>query len=475
MTPLHDGFPIQPDPALVAVPVGRTRCAAAQAPAVWQHCLALVWAFLTGITLAGAAMAQTTTSLPASTVADAGQRFASVLRLRGEVSATSTDGTQVRVLRPGDRVYVGERVHAGGSSEAVLRTEDAGLLAVRPGGVFLAERYAAEGKPTDNLSLRILTGSVRMITGWIGHSNRAGYRVQTPSATIGIRGTDHEPFVITPELASNLSQAEGTYDKVNRGGTTLDANGNRLDIAPGRVGFVRASRPATTRSLLTVLLPVLLDRVPGFFVPGEFDAELDQLSQRQDEESLRLLDEFRRTGAPGTGSSSGSSPAVAGIPPPAAAVSAPAASASPAAEPVRRGTNSCGANAVARTWLAQFDRAILRRNAAGVLQLFAEDAQLQATVRLQDGSTSTIDIGREAFVQSTLSAIAGLTDYRQRRVSTEGWPRDAGDCSRIGVRSVVIEQGRQAGSPYRFEATEDYLLERRAGKWLAVRAATTQR
>jgi hypothetical protein len=39
---------------------------------------------------------------------------------------------------------------------------------------------------------------------------------------------------------------------------------------------------------------------------------------------------------------------------------------------------------------------------------------------------------------------------------------------------VVIEQGRQSGKPYRFESLEEYLLELRAGKWLAIKAETTQ-
>ena len=67
----------------------------------------------------------------------------------------------------------------------------------------------------------------------------------------------------------------------------------------------------------------------------------------------------------------------------------------------------------------------------------------------------------------------GLTDYKQRRVWTEGKPLAAA-CDRIGVRSVVIEQGRQSGKPYRFEALEDYVLELRAGKWLSIKAETTQ-
>jgi hypothetical protein len=42
------------------------------------------------------------------------------------------------------------------------------------------------------------------------------------------------------------------------------------------------------------------------------------------------------------------------------------------------------------------------------------------------------------------------------------------------VRSLVIEQGRQGGTPYRFESIEEFVLERRAGEWLAVAAETMQ-
>ena len=422
----------------------------------------------------GTALAQDTAA-----AINTGQRFGAILRLRGEVSATTADGSQVRALREGDRVFVGERVNASAASEAVLRTEDAGLLAVRPGSSFLAERFVAEGGASDSLSLRLFAGSIRMITGWVGRSNRAGYRVLTPSATIGIRGTDHEPFVMTADLAGRLAQPEGTYDKVNRGGTTLDANGNRLDIEPGRVGFMRVNRAATTRSLLTVLLPVLLERVPDFFVAGAFDAEMDQWSARSDEESQRLLDEFRR---------SGNSPNAAVAPPAAVAVAgsatAPASAGNQAPapgapvlspRPAGRAPDSCGAATIARHWLAQFDRAVARRRVPDILPLFATNAQVQATVRTQDGSSTTVTVERDAFVQSTVDAIAGLSDYRQRRMGTDAWADSATACHRINVTSTVIEQGRQGGQPYRLEATEQYLLERQGGKWVAVRAAATQR
>jgi hypothetical protein len=39
---------------------------------------------------------------------------------------------------------------------------------------------------------------------------------------------------------------------------------------------------------------------------------------------------------------------------------------------------------------------------------------------------------------------------------------------------VVVEQGKQSGKAYRFESLEQYSLELRSGKWIAVKAETTQ-
>jgi hypothetical protein len=38
-----------------------------------------------------------------------------------------------------------------------------------------------------------------------------------------------------------------------------------------------------------------------------------------------------------------------------------------------------------------------------------------------------------------------------------------------------IEQGRQSGKPYRFESIEEYVLARRGGLWLAIKAEAMQR
>ena len=404
--------------------------------------------------LMGSPLPSHSASAPESRAAsgEPGKRFATVLRVRGEVVASGGSSGKARQLREGDAVYVGERVRAPALAEAVLKTEDAGFIAIRPNTEFVAERFAADDKPTDSLAVRLLTGSLRVISGWIGRTNRSGHQVVTPTATIGIRGTDHEPYVLSAELATTTGNREGTYDKVNRGGTTMQVGENKLDIDAGRVGFARAAAAAKEtrpgfreRALMTILLPVLLDKVPNFYVPGEFDAELDRYSQTVDQDSLRQLEQRRKAPA-----------------------AAPAAVA-PAAE--------CGPTTIAKAWLGQLDAAIVRRDASAIVAMFAPEAAVRATVRGNDGAMTSVDLGREELAQSTVAAMKGLKGYKQRRVWIEGKladPAAGAACDRISLKSVVIEQGRQSGKPYRFESLEEYVLELRAGKWLAVKAETTQ-
>jgi hypothetical protein len=381
------------------------------------------------------------------------KRYATVWKVRGDVAASGAPGSngKERKLRVGDTVLVGENVRSSAQGEVVLKTEDAGVVAVRPKSEFVAERFAAEDKPTDGFTVRLLSGSLRLISGWVGHTNRAGSTVKTSTATVGIRGTDHETYVLSAEMAQATANKEGTYDKVNRGGTTLSVEDGSVDIEPGKVGFVRAAKKSGVkeRGLLTLLLPVLLDKVPSFFVPGEFDTELDRYSQTADQEGLRLLEQRRKGGST-------------------------AAAATAAVAP----DCNAGATATAKTWIGQFDSAIARKDAKAIMALFSADATVRATVRTQDGNTATLDLDRDELAQSSIAALKDLKDYQQRRVTIEGKPANtAGStaCSRITVSSVAIEQGVQSGKPYRFESLEEYVLEQRGGKWLAIKAETTQK
>ena len=358
--------------------------------------------------------------------------FGVVWRIKGDVTATSADN-KVHALREGISVYVGESIHTSKTGEAVIKSDDGGVVGIRPGTDFLLEQFSAEGKKTDHMVLRLLQGSLRVITGWIGQVNRGGEKIVTPTATIGIRGTDHEPYVLTADMASGTEYKAGTYDKVNRGKTSLGEVDNSLEIEPGRVGFARQPK-FSAKGLMTILMPVLLDKVPSFYVPGQFDSELDQYTQTADTESAKLLES-------------------------------------------RKGkrVSACVPSEIAKDWIGRFDAAVVRLDAQTIMSLFASDVTVTANVRDQDGKMVAVEVTRDEMAQSTVAAVKGLKNYRQRRLTLESRAAEGGACKRVSVSSNVIEQGVQSGKPYRIESKEEYLLEQRDGSWLAIKAETTQR
>lgn len=421
------------------------------------------------------------------------QRFGIVWRVQGEVIATPADGGAARALRLSDAVYVGDRVRSGAAGEAVLRTEDAGMVAIRPGAEFVPERYAAEGRGADFQTLRLITGALRVVSGWIGRTNPRQNFISTMTITIGVRGTDHEPYVLSGEMAARSAEREGTYDKVNSGATALGTGEQALVVPAGRVGFAPAPPPKEglrTRGMLTLLLPFLLEKAPGFYVPGAFDAEIERYS-RDSQATIQEELEKKRASEPSSQSEAvAARPSVTLPEASAAAAASPqaappsvtppetsASAASPLAAPRVVPPPGCSPDAIGRDWLSKFDAALTRRNAAAVLALFARDVTIRANVRSADGRLAQVTLTREEMASSAVASMAQVTDFQQRRISIDAQldASSAGACHRVNVSSVVIEQGRRGGQPYRFESLEEFQLARRAGAWLAVRSETTQR
>jgi hypothetical protein len=366
-------------------------------------------------------------------------QLGTVIRIKGEVTALAVYTGTTRRLQQGSPIFVGEKVHAAATGEAVIKTDDEGYVAIRPNSEFVTKRFVAQGnKKTDSMVLQLLTGSMRILTGWIGKLNPDANRIITPSATIGVRGTDHEPYVLPADLEGSTKYKAGTYDKVNRGKTTLGEGDQLLEIEAGRVGFARKTH-FESKGLMTILMPVLLDKVPDFYIPGQFDAELDKFSMTANEASAIKLEQKLKADAT-------------------------------AYDPTE----------IAKKWLQQFDTAVVNRDAPAILAQFSPDVKVRAIVRDQNGKSTTVEFDREELAQSTIAAAKGLEKYSQRRLTVDAEQASSGSskgkiCDQIVVRSSVIEQGVQSGKSYRLESNEEYLLKFSNGKWLAIKAQTTQR
>lgn len=398
--------------------------------------------------------------------------FATVFHIQGEVSAKSKSGV-VRKLKRGDSVSAGETVVAGTASEAVLKTVDEGIVAVRPNSELLVQKYSAEGKPSDQQVLKLVTGSLRIISGWIGKINPEQHQVITPGATIGIRGTDHEPYVLQTQAVGSLF-TQGTYDKVNRGQTYLDANGASVNIDKGRVGFVRDSiaKGKRQRAMLSLLMPVLLDVVPDFYVGGVFEKELDLYSAQADEAANKALLELQKKQH-----LSKTDVLPLDMPKVDITTKPPTERQQSIKQVTTAKSNGCPYNNLGLAWLTALDAAIEKRDANAIINFFSADVTVQATV-LSNGESKTYSFNRDEMVKSILASVNSLRDYQQRREANavqlvEGVDQTA--CNKLKVQSIAIEQGTMNARPFRFEAHEEYILEKRSENWQAIAVTTKQK
>ena len=178
--------------------------------------------------------------------------------LEGEVHVVSA--TADRAAKAGMEVNEGDTVKTGANAWALLAMSDGASMTLRQNSQLRLDtyRYDPDGEAAKNSSvLSLVKGAFRSITGYIGRSNRDGYRINTPTATIGIRGTDHEPaYYPPPGPGEKLDHEPGTYDKVNDGESFIRNPKGEIAVRRGQYAFVHHDRN---------FAPRLLTRPPAFY------------------------------------------------------------------------------------------------------------------------------------------------------------------------------------------------------------------
>jgi hypothetical protein len=132
--------------------------------------------------------------LMASSVAVAQEDSAGmVVASRGEVIAMSDGGS--RELKQGDFVYVNDEILTSDRSFAVLQFTDGAKVTVRPDSTLIIEQYLYAGNATDEATLNLVSGGLRVITGAMAKTNPENYKVRTPVALMGVRGTEFSIYL----------------------------------------------------------------------------------------------------------------------------------------------------------------------------------------------------------------------------------------------------------------------------------------
>ena len=158
--------------------------------------------------------------------------------VHGTVQLTTGAG-KIHAIQKGDAVSEGDTLTTAPAASAQISMEDGGFIAVRPDTSLKFDSFRFAGKQDGNEQsfFSLFKGGFRAITGLIGRINKEKYRISTPFATLGIRGTDHEILVVAPGSAMALLALVGTYDKVNLCETTLTTGKGTLSIFPNQMGY----------------------------------------------------------------------------------------------------------------------------------------------------------------------------------------------------------------------------------------------
>lgn len=181
------------------------------------------------------------------------QVFGTVDAVSGHVTVQGVDGAAAPAV-VGQKIQVGQTVVTLADGELHAQTEDHGLIAVRPNSVFTVTRYVASQDTNGVVEMSLLQGALRSISGWIGKLNPRGYRLTAGTATVGIRGTDHETVVLDHEQDG---EPAGTYDSVLEGATTLRTAQGEVQVEAGQHAFSAHGGQVA---------PGLLARRPHFFL-----------------------------------------------------------------------------------------------------------------------------------------------------------------------------------------------------------------
>lgn len=129
----------------------------------------------------------------------------------GKVFATGKDGKEKKIKRR-SKVYEGDTIKVGKKSRLQLRFIDNQLVVLKENTVFRIDEYKFKDKSDKNksASLSLLKGGMRSVTGLIGKSARDKYKVKTPVATMGVRGTHYLLQVCSGECGGGVKGLVGT-------------------------------------------------------------------------------------------------------------------------------------------------------------------------------------------------------------------------------------------------------------------------
>lgn len=127
---------------------------------------------------------------------------------RGAAVAQSA-GKLPRTMGKGLQLEEGDRLTTADGAVAIVRFNDGTRLTLRPNSEMVVQNYRFDGKSKDeSMVLQLLRGGFRAVTGLISKSSPDAAKVQTVTATVGIRGTDFDARVCAADCRAESAKVQ---------------------------------------------------------------------------------------------------------------------------------------------------------------------------------------------------------------------------------------------------------------------------
>lgn len=192
--------------------------------------------------------------LPAVGAADAATA-GRVASLSGALLAAKADG-RIAALALDSAVDAGDTLHTDSAAWAMIRFNDGSAVTIKPDSQFRVQEFEfrQNDASADKAILVLIKGGLRALTGLIGKRNRNdAYNMRTPTATIGIRGTDYGlQYCAAGECAGKTSTsgeplADGLHLEVFEGRIAVVNEAGSIELGARQFGYVkdRGTPPAT--------------------------------------------------------------------------------------------------------------------------------------------------------------------------------------------------------------------------------------
>ena len=232
-----------------------------------------------------------------------GELIGNIESLEGEVFAIRADGERVR-HELGDQVFQGDILESGDDGKVgVLLADETTFAMSSEGRMVLDEMVCDPATQEGSVSMSVLQGVFTFVSGQVAKTDPDAMTLDTPVATIGIRGTqvgldirDGESFNV--HLMEELGEFVGEVVVVNDGGVEVlnDANAftqvSSFDAAPSPFSIVTVDDILTAYGVST--LPYLPTRnSQGERTSGNTYENVNDNVEGDDREALDFLNDFQ--------------------------------------------------------------------------------------------------------------------------------------------------------------------------------------